>query len=61
MADPPAGAEVEASTTEQDQDVQIDPRDVASAGRSCSVILILLAAIILALCVGTALRWVILG
>ena len=61
MADPPGGADTEASTTEPDQDVRIDPRDVVSAGRSCSVILILLAAIILALCVGIALRWVILS
>ncbi len=42
-------------------DVQIDPRDVASAGRSCSVILILLAAIVLVLCGGIALRWAMLG
>lgn len=61
MSDPPAGPDTQASTTEPDQDVRIDPRDVASAGRSCSVILILLAAIILALCVGIALRWVILS
>ena len=45
---------------EQD-DIQIDPRDVASAGRSCSVILVLLVAIVLILCVGIALRWVLLG
>jgi hypothetical protein len=61
MADPAGGADTGASTTDPDQEVRIDPRDVASAGRSCSVILILLAAIILALCVGIALRWVILG
>jgi hypothetical protein len=42
-------------------EVPIDPRDVASAGRSCSVILILLAAIVLVLCVGIALRWVFLS
>jgi hypothetical protein len=39
----------------------IDPRDVASAGRSCSAILILLIAIVLVLCVGIALRWAVLG
>ena len=44
-----------------ENDIQIDPRDVASAGRSCSVILILIAAIILVLCVGIALRWAVLG
>ena len=42
-------------------ELQIDPRDVASAGRSCSVILILLAAIVLVLCGGIALRWALLG
>ena len=42
-------------------EVAIDPRDIASAGRSCSVILILLAAIVLVLCVGIALRWVFLS
>ena len=49
----------EADATEPD--IQIDPRDVASAGRSCSVSLILLAAIVLVLCVGIALRWALLG
>lgn len=53
--------EGQAQSHEPDQGVAIDPRDVASAGRSCSVILILTAAIILALCVGIALRWAILG
>jgi hypothetical protein len=35
----------------------VDPRDIASAGRSCSVILVLAAVILLVLCVGIALRW----
>lgn len=35
----------------------IDPADIASAGRSCSVILILAAATLLLLCVGIGLRW----
>lgn len=65
MADPPSGVDPNPSgnvqVDDQDAEVGIDPRDVASAGRSCSVILILTAAIILALCVGIALRWVILG
>lgn len=50
----------EAAPTDPDE-VQIDPRDVASAGRSCSVILILLVVIALILCVGIALRWIFLG
>ncbi|MBA2519870.1 MAG: hypothetical protein H0V24_09410 [Chloroflexia bacterium] len=48
-------------TAPEPDDIQIDPRDVASAGRSCSVILILLVAIVLILCVGIALRWAILS
>ena len=38
-------------------DTPVDPADIASAGRSCSAILILFAAILLVLCVGIALRW----
>ena len=38
-------------------DVPIDAGDVASAGRSCLVILVLAAAVVLLLCVGIALRW----
>jgi hypothetical protein len=53
--------EPRADTNGAEPEVPIDPRDVASAGRSCSVILILLAAILLVLCVGIALRWAILG
>lgn len=35
----------------------IDPADIASAGRSCSVILILAAVLLLVVCVGIGLRW----
>ncbi len=42
-------------------ELQMDPRDVASAGRSCSAILILMVAIVVVLIVGTILRWIILG
>lgn len=38
-------------------DTPVDPADIASAGRSCSAILILMAVIFLVLCVGIALRW----
>lgn len=38
----------------------IAPADVESAGRSCSVIIILLAALLLVLCIGLAGRYVIL-
>lgn len=38
-----------------------DPADIASAGRSCSVILILGAAILILVCVGIAARWYILN
>ena len=38
-------------------DAPIDAGDVASAGRSCLVILVLAAAVVLLLCVGIALRW----
>jgi hypothetical protein len=38
-------------------DSPVDPADIASAGRSCSAILILFAAILLVLCLGIALRW----
>ena len=38
-------------------DTPVDPADIASAGRSCSAILILFAVILLVLCVGIALRW----
>ncbi len=55
MEGPPPGSDA------TEPEIQIDPRDVASAGRSCSVILILMAAIVLVLCVGIALRWAILG
>lgn len=40
---------------------QIDPRDVASAGRSCSAILILMVAIVVVLIGGIILRWIFLG
>lgn len=36
----------------------VAPADIASAGRSCSAIVILLAVIFLVLCVGIAVRWV---
>lgn len=42
-------------------ELQMDPRDVASAGRSCSAILVLMVAIVVVLIVGTILRWIILG
>jgi hypothetical protein len=42
-------------------DFQIDPRDVASAGRSCSAILILMVAIVVVLIGGIILRWIFLG
>jgi hypothetical protein len=38
-------------------DAPVLPGDVASAGRSCSVILILLAAILLMICVSVTIRW----
>lgn len=38
-------------------DTPVDPADIASAGRSCSAILVLFAIILLVLCVGIALRW----
>ena len=38
-------------------DTPIDPADIASAGRSCSVILILAAVTLLVICVGVGLRW----
>jgi hypothetical protein len=34
-----------------------DPGEIASAGRSCLVILILVAALIVLFCVGIAVRW----
>lgn len=40
---------------------QIDPRDVASAGRSCSAILVLMVAIVVVLIGGIILRWIFLG
>lgn len=45
-------------TPPEPEDFQMDPADIASAGRSCSALLILIAAVILVLCVGIALRWV---
>jgi hypothetical protein len=47
--------------TEPAADAPIDAREVASAGRSCLVILILAAAVVLVLCVGIALRWATMG
>jgi hypothetical protein len=44
-----------------EQEFQIDPRDVASAGRSCSAILVLMAAIVVVLIVGVILRWIFLS
>ena len=38
-------------------DAPVLPQDVASAGRSCSVVLILLAAILLLVCVSLGFRW----
>ena len=38
-------------------DTPVAPADIASAGRSCSAILILFAVILLVLCVGIAVRW----
>lgn len=38
----------------------LDPADVASAGRSCAVLIVLLALLVLLLCVGVAWRWVVL-
>jgi hypothetical protein len=38
----------------------IAPADVESAGRSCSVIIILLAALLLVLCIGLAGRYIVL-
>lgn len=36
----------------------VAPADIASAGRSCSAIVILFAVILVVLCVGIAVRWV---
>ncbi|MFM9105846.1 MAG: hypothetical protein ACKOWF_04025 [Chloroflexota bacterium] len=38
-------------------DAPVSAADVASAGRSCSMILVLLAVILLLLCVSIGLRW----
>ena len=57
---PPPGA-LDGTPSPAADDLPISPGDVASAGRSCSAILILLAAILVVLCVGTALRWIILS
>lgn len=35
----------------------IAPEDVASAGRSCLVIVVLAIAVVLVLCIGIAVRW----
>lgn len=35
----------------------VDPADVASAGRSCSAILIMVVIILLIVCIGIAARW----
>ncbi len=56
---PQAPDDLEAS--EAEADFQIDPRDVASAGRSCSAILILMVAIVVVLIGGIILRWIFLG
>ena len=36
----------------------VDPRDIASAGRSCSAIIVLMAVLLLVICVGISVRWV---
>ena len=38
-------------------DTPVAPADIASAGRSCSAIIILVAVILLILCVSIAIRW----
>jgi len=38
-------------------DTPVAPADIASAGRSCSAIVILVAIILLVLCVAITLRW----
>ncbi len=40
-----------------DGDIAADAGEIASAGRSCLVILILGIAVMLVLCVGIAVRW----
>ena len=41
----------------RDADSPVDAADVASAGRSCLVIILLGTAILLVLCVGIGVRW----
>jgi hypothetical protein len=38
-------------------DMPVLPGDVASAGRSCSVVIILLAVVLVLVCLSVAIRW----
>ena len=52
-----SGPDSDGTTTAPDGDAPPEAADVASAGRSCLVILVLGAILVLVLCVGLSARW----
>ena len=52
-----SASDPDGTTAAADRDALAEAADVASAGRSCLVILVLGAILVLVLCVGISARW----